>query len=276
MQQFSVLISVYDKESPSNLDAALSSIIHQTMPPTEIVLMVDGPIGEALDHIIDEYVVQYPSLFKIIRLPVNIGLGAALSIGVLNCSHELIARMDSDDISVPERFQKQIAFLNNNESIAVVGSNIEEFNLVPGDLKIFKILPENGVALTKYAKYRNPLNHPTIMFRKQAVLTAGNYSGEIRLFEDYMLYIRLMLLGYELYNIQESLVHFRIGNRQENIKRRSGLHYLRKELRFVAYAKQKGYLNNWEFIRILITKPVVRLLPLPIVLWLYKNLLRKK
>lgn len=276
MQQFSVLMSVYDKESPGNLAAALSSIIHQTMPPAEIVFMVDGPISEALDRVVDEYVRQYPSLFKIIRLPVNMGLGAALSIGLLNCSHELIARMDSDDISLPERFQKQIAFLRRNASIAVVGSNIEEFNLVPGDLKIFKILPENGAALIKYAKYRNPLNHPTIMFRKQAVLAAGNYSGEIRLFEDYMLYIRLLLLGYELYNIQESLVHFRIGNRQENIKRRSGLHYLRKELRFVAYAKQKGYLNAWQFLRIIISKPVVRLLPLPIVLWLYKNLLRKK
>lgn len=274
--QFSVLISVYDKEKPSYFNDALASIIHQSLTPSQIVLMVDGPVGPELDLVINDFAMAHPALFKIIRLPIKRGLGNALSIGVLNCSFEIVARMDSDDIALPNRFQKQINFLKDNESIAIVGSNVEEFDVVPGDLKIYKRLPEGGKALIDYAKYRNPLNHPSIVFRKQAVIAAGNYSGKIMLFEDYMLYIRMLLLDYKFHNIQENLIYFRIGNRHENIKRRRGWHYLKKELHFLTYAKGLKYINRWEFAKAILSKPIVRLLPLPIVLWLYKNFLRNK
>lgn len=274
--QFSVLISVYHKEQPGHFNKALASIIDQSLPPSEIVLVIDGPVSVELETVVSHFTSLHPSLFKVIRLPVNQGLGNALKTGVLNCQYELVARMDSDDIALYNRFEKQIDFLRTHESISVVGSNVEEFDIVPGDLKIYKQLPECGIPLLRYAKHRNPLNHPSIVFRKQAVIEAGNYQGDILLFEDYMLYIRMLLKGNEFYNIQDNLIYFRIGNRRENIKRRRGWHYLKKEISFLLYANQLKYISHWELSKAILAKPVVRLLPLPVVLWLYKNFLRKK
>lgn len=273
--EFSVLASVYFHENPVHLSAALASIVNQTLIPDEIVLMVDGPIPKELSDVIEKYQTLYPDLMKVIVLEENIGLGNALRIGVEKCSYELIARMDTDDICLPQRFEKQVAFLMSNEDIAVVGTNVEEFDAVPGDLKIYKKLPAGGPVLVRYAKYRNPLNHPTIMFRKQAVLAAGNYDGEIQLFEDYMLYVRMLMLGFKFYNLQEVLVFFRIGNRIANVKRRSGHHYFRNELRFLNYSKRLGYLKPFEFTKAVLTKPIIRLLPIPIVIWFYRVFLRK-
>jgi len=274
--QFSVLMAVYNQEKPAYFEAALKSVVEQTLLPNEIVLIIDGPISTELQTVIDHFKLNYPHLFQIILLDKNMGLGYALQIGVLACSYEIIARMDTDDIALPQRFQKQIDFLKENKSFAIVGANVEEFNSIPGDSKIFKRMPEKGQELIDYAKYRNPFNHPTIVFRKSAVIAAGNYTSEIRLFEDYMLFIRMLLKSYQFYNIQEDLLYFRVGNKSEYIKRRSGLHYLKKELRFLIYAKRLKYLNEWEFIRSICTKPIIRILPTPIILWGYKFFLRKQ
>ena len=274
MSKFSVLVSVYFKENPVYFKKALDSIVNQTLLPNEIVLIKDGPLGEELENVLNEYILHYPNLFKIISLPVNRGLGNALAIGVNECSYEFIARMDTDDICVLNRFEKQLRFLDQNSNIDVVGSNVEEFNIEPGDLKRFRKMPESGKSLLKYSKFRNPINHPTVMFRKAKVLEAGNYSGEILLFEDFSLFIRMLQKGASFYNIQECLLHFRTGLGIDVIKRRSGLFYVKNEWKFSLLSLKIGNLNFFEWLFYVCTKLPLRLLPPKVILFVYNQFLR--
>lgn len=275
MLKFSVLMSVYFKENPRYFRQSLDSIFKQTLLPNEIVLIKDGPLPIELEAVITEYINNYPEIFKIIPLIENKGLGNALAIGVVQCSYEIIARMDTDDICVSNRFEKQIKFLNSNPDIALVGSNVEEFNSIPGDLKRYRKMPEQGVALKKYSRFRNPVNHPSVMFRKNKVLEAGNYNGDILLFEDFSLFIRMLSKGGNFYNIQECLLYFRSGVGIEVIKRRSGLFYIKNEWKFSKLALKIGSLNIFEWFFYITTKLPLRLLPPKVILYIYNQFLRQ-
>lgn len=272
--RFSVLMSVYFKENPIYFRQSLESIFKQTLLPDEIVLIKDGLLTVELDEIIVEYLNNFPEIFKIIPLSENKGLGNALAIGVVQCSNEIIARMDTDDISAINRFERQIKFLENNPSFDLVGSNVEEFNNVPGDLRRYRKMPEKGEVLKKYSKFRNPVNHPSVMFRKNKVLEAGNYNGDILLFEDFSLFIRMLSKGAKFYNIQECLLFFRTGIGIEVIKRRSGLSYLRNEWNFSKLALKTGSLNVFEWLFYIVTKLPIRLLPPKVILYIYNQFLR--
>lgn len=275
LSSFSVLISIYFKESPIYFRQSLESIFKQTYLPNEIVLIKDGPLTIELDAVITEYTNYYPEIFKIISLSENKGLGNALAIGVVECSYGIIARMDTDDICAINRFEKQIKFLDSNSSIDLVGSNVEEFNNVPGDLKRYRKMPEKGESLKKYSRFRNPVNHPSVMFRKDKVLEAGNYNGDILLFEDFSLFIRMLCRGSEFYNIQECLLHFRTGIGIEVIKRRSGWFYVKNEWKFSKLALKIGSLNVFEWLFYIITKLPLRLLPPRVILYVYNQFLRQ-
>lgn len=272
--KFSVLISVYDKEKPVFLEKALSSIVNQTLMPSEIVLVKDGPISEPLEKVIDWFTSAYPDLFNIVSLSINRGLGEALRIGVEVCKYEHIARMDSDDICHPDRFEKQVSFMKTHPDIAVLGSNIEEFNIYPGDNKVRRLMPESGKKLLNYAKFRSPVNHPSILMRKQAVINAGNYNGNIRLWEDYSLFIRMLKNGSKFYNMQEILLYFRVGSGIESIERRSGYNYMKNEWKFACLARQVGHLSNFDWFLYVVLKLPLRLLPTRLVLYLYQRFLR--
>ncbi len=274
MSKFSVLVSVYFKENPFYFKTALDSIVNQTLLPNEIVLIKDGPLCEELEKVINEYIFQYPNLFKVISLPVNKGLGNALSIGVKECSYEFIARMDTDDICVLNRFEKQITFLEKNPNVDLVGSNVEEFNVEPGDLKRYRRMPENGQKLLKYSKFRNPVNHPSVVYKKSKVLEAGNYNGQILLFEDFSLFTRMLMNGATFYNIQECLLHFRTGLGIDVIKRRSGLFYVKNEWKFALQSLKIGNLNFFEWLFYVSTKLPLRLLPPKVILYIYNQFLR--
>lgn len=274
MSNFSVLISIYSKENPIFFKQSLDSLMGQTKIPNEIVLIKDGPLTKELDEVIIKFITNYPNLFKIITLPENKGLGNALSIGVLECSNELIARMDTDDICVLNRFEKQIEFFNTNPSIDLVGTNVEEFNKIPGDLNRFRKMPEKAEALRSYSRFRNPVNHPTVMFRKSKVLEAGNYNGEILLFEDFSLFIRMLQKGACFYNLQENLLHFRTGLGIDVIKRRSGLFYVENEWKFALLSLRIGNLNFFEWLFYICTKLPLRLLPPKVILFVYNQFLR--
>ncbi len=267
-------MSIYYKESPVFFKQALESLLNQTKMPNEIVLVKDGGLTKELDELIFEYIENHPDLFKIISLAENKGLGNALSIGILECSHEVVARMDTDDICMPNRFEKQIEFLVSNPNFDVVGSNVEEFNKVPGDLKRYRKMPEGGTKLLKYSKFRNPLNHPTVMYKKTKVLEAGNYNADILLFEDYSLFIRMLKNGCHFYNIQESLLNFRTGLGIEVIKRRSGFFYVKNEWKFSLLALKINQLNFAEWCFYVLTKLPLRLLPPKIILFVYNTFLR--
>lgn len=273
--RFSVLISVYYRETANNLRQALDSILQQTLPPSEIVLVKDGPLTVELDQVLEEYQLMHYGLLKLIELPYNRGLGNALGIGLEQCTYDIVARMDTDDIAAIDRFEKQLRFMEAHPEVDVLGTNIEEFNRVPGDLKRFKVNPETHDELISQIKLKSPFNHPSIVFRKAAVMKAGNYNGSLPLFEDYGLFIRLMLSGARFHNLQEFLLNFRVNDGLETIKRRSGMHYLRKELKFVNWAVKAGAFTQADRMMYVALKFPIRLMPPKIVLWIYNRFLRK-
>jgi glycosyltransferase involved in cell wall biosynthesis len=270
MRKFSVLISVYHKENHHYLYDSLSSIIHQTLVPSEIVLVKDGPLGEHLEEVISLFVAKYP-IIKVVSLPQNVGLGEALSVGLQHCSHEFVARMDADDISVTNRFEKQFAFLEANPQISVLGTNLREFKETPDDISCSRVLPQHHEEIVKFSKFRCPVNHPTVMFRKSAVLESGNYQNNFP--EDYYLWIKLISNGYKFHNLQENLLHFRRGNM---IAKRKGLQYTRKEAGLFYSAYKVKHLNFAELLLNLVIKVPVRLLPSIAISMLYSNFLRSK
>jgi len=273
--KFSVLISVYFKENPVYFKESLLSLVNQSLMPNEIVLVKDGPLTEDLEKVINYFITKYPELFVVIPIEKNSGLGNALRVGTLNCRFDWIARMDTDDICTPDRFEKQIAFLKNNPHIDILGSALEEFNDKPGDLKSFRILPKEGKSLLRYSKLRSPVNHPTIIFKKETVLKSGGYRADFLLFEDYALFIKMLHDKAYFYNLPVVLLHFRIGDGLATIKRRSGWHYVKKELKFIQYGKDIGFFSRMEQLAIILIKIPLRLLPPKVILFIYSRIFRQ-
>ena len=269
--QFSVLLSVYFKENPVFLEKALESLFKQTLLMDEIVLVKDGVLSCELNTIIDNYVKKYPNLIKVVTLEKNVGLGKALNFGLEYCSNEIVARMDTDDICYPDRFERQIHFLKQNQEISVVGGSIQEFNERIGDLNQIRRLPFTNKELLAFSKYRNPLNHPTVMFKKSHILSVGSYQ-DMLFFEDYYLWVRLLKKGYMLANIQEPILHFRVGN--DMVGRSKGLKYALLEMKFLKKIREIKYISNKEYIISILTKIPLRFFPKKILKLLYKKLLR--
>ncbi len=268
---FSVLISVYWKDNSVFFSEALDSVLTQSLVPSEIVLVKDGPLSKELEFVIEKFVFEYPTIFKIITLVENKGLGNALAIGINACTNELIARMDSDDICFPDRFEKQINHMLKCSKVSVLGTSIREFNIYPNDLNSFRKLPGEFNAIKKFSKFRNPLNHPSVIFRKTDIMAVNSYL-DMPFFEDYFLWMRLIEKGYVLENLYEPLLHFRVGN--DMIGRRHGYLYLKSELKFLATAKSLGSINFVEYIISILIKTPLRLIPKSILLLVYKIFLR--
>lgn len=255
---FSVLISVYHKEQSEYLRLSLESITTQTLMPTEIVLVKDGPLTPELDSVCEEYADLYPDVLKIVALPENVGLGCALNEGLQHCSYDLVARMDSDDISKSNRFMKQIELMNSRPDISIVGSWVEFFEGTTDNIIALKRRPREGGELFAYAKKRTPLSHPSVMFRKQDIVNVGSYQ-HMHLMEDYYLWLRLINAGYKLYNIQESLLFFRTSH--DVMKRRGGVRYALSEYKLFKFMEQESIISTKEFIVNLLTRFPVRIMP---------------
>ena len=219
MEKYSVLMSVYYKENPEYLKIAIESMLNQTVKPDEFIIVEDGPLTEELNNVIDEYCKAFKDLFTIIKLKENKGLGPALAEGVKASRNELIARMDSDDISLPTRCEKQLKIFEKNNELAVVGTNMTEFIDDEENIISKRIVPQYHNEIVKYMKKRCPLNHVTVMFKKSIILGVGNYI-EWHYNEDYYLWLRLYLQNAIFHNIQEDLVNVRVGI--EMYKRRGG------------------------------------------------------
>ncbi|WP_168169291.1 glycosyltransferase [Kushneria phosphatilytica] len=172
MPDFSVLISVYHKESPDFLRSCLASLAEQTLPASEIIIVEDGPIGEDLKNVVNEFLSTLP----IVSLPLsqNVGLGEALNQGLAICSHDLVARMDADDLCTSDRFEKQITHLANApDDVVLLGGAIAEFDADPTSPHSYRILPTGIKQVKKFAKKRCPVNHMTVVFRKKAIEAVG-------------------------------------------------------------------------------------------------------
>ena len=208
--EFSVSMCVYGGDNAAHFDAALSSVIEQTLKPTEIVLTVDGPIPESIEAVINKFqqTMNGSIAFKVIRLEKNVGHGEARRVCFDNCSCDLIALMDADDISVPERFQKQIHYFSDHPDVSVVGGYITEFITADDPMDISqkagsRIVPEADEEIKQYMKKRCPMNQVTVMFKKDDVAEVGGYI-DWYCEEDYYLWIRLALAGKQLGNIPEN------------------------------------------------------------------------
>lgn len=268
---FSVLLSLYIKEQPSYLIQCLDSLFSQTLLPAEIILVKDGPLTAELDAIVSDYSVRYPVL-KVVALSQNQGLGRALNEGLKHCSYDLVARMDTDDISKPNRFEKQIAVFQKFPDLDLVGSWIDEFENTPQEIMSIRKVPQFHEDILKYCKMRSPINHVSVMFKKSAVISAGSYM-HFPLLEDYYLWVRMLMNGAKFYNIQESLVYVRTSPAM--FKRRGGWKYGMDECRFQTLLWKSGFLSLPEYVRNVAIRLTTRLMPNALRAWVYKRLLRK-
>jgi len=254
---FTVLISVYDKEKPEFLKAALESIwTNQTLRPSEIVLVKDGILTPELDRVIEQFNIVAP--LKICKLEKNVGLGHALAKGLNFCSNELVARMDSDDISCSNRFEKQIKLMTDQPNLDISGTNIAEFHNQGDKVCSHRRLPSQFAEIKSFAKRRNPLNHMTVLFRKSAVISAGNYHPFFG-YEDYYLWVRMLQNGSVIANIPEDLVFARVGNNM--FARRHGFRFFKQELKLQKKLLRMEFLNHREYIRNIFLRAFPRIFP---------------
>lgn len=264
---FTVLESVYAKDDPAALDATLESIARSTCLPEAVVLVKDGTIPDSLEGIIGKWQSGERLRLVVVGYAQNKGLAYALSYGLQFVRTELVARMDSDDICAKDRFERQVAFMENHPEIAISSGYIEEFESDPRQPVSTRRVPLTSDAIHRYLKRRSPFNHMAVMFRKSAVLAAGNYQS-VPYFEDYDLWVRMDQKGFFGANLPVTLVYARIGN--DMIGRRQGLSYCRHELFFLRRARESGFLSFPEYLAALVVRIPVRLLPKPILALVYK------
>lgn len=270
--KYSVLMSVYHKENPEWFDDSIKSMFEQTIKPNEFVLVEDGPLTKELYDVVEKYKTKYPKEFKTVTIEKNVGLGPALKRGVEECSNEYIARMDSDDYSLPKRIEKEFEIFEKYSDIGMVGTNVSEFIDSIDNVVCDVILPEINEDIIKFSKKRNPFRHPSIMFKKNEVLKAGNYR-EYYLCEDYDMWLRMLRTGCKCYNIQDNLVFMRISD--DFYKRRGGIKYLKSINKFKKEQVKVGYFTHFEYLKSIIPHAIVCLMPNFMRDLIYKKLLRK-
>lgn len=273
LMPFSVAISVYAKDNPAYFDRALESITEkQTIIPDEIVLVVDGPIPEESNSVIRKYAFRY-SIFNIIRLEKNGGLGNALKIAVDNAKFELIARMDSDDIAASDRFEQQLKFLLKNPKVDIVGGDISEFIDDEENIVAYRKVPTTDGEIKNYLKKRCPFNHVAVMYKKTSVMNAGGYM-DLFWNEDYYLWIRMVENGAVTANTGTILVNVRTG--KDMYKRRGGRKYFKSEKFLQKYMLKHKIIGFGTYISNVAKRFIVQvLLPNNIRGWVFKKFARR-
>lgn len=272
-KKFSVAMSVYKNDNPTDFVTAVNSIYYQTCPPDEIVLVIDGPIPNSLQDSIDE-LKEKLGIMKVVPFAENKGHAAARQGGLANASNELVAIMDSDDIAEPNRFEKQLKFMNEHPEVTVAGSLIREFIGEPTNVVGVRAVPETDSEIKEYLKNRCPMNLQTVMYRKSKVMEVG---GFIDWFceEDYYLWIRLALAGHKFYNFQESLVNVRVG--KEMYKRRGGKKYFQSEARLQKYMLDHKVITLPKYLYNVAIRWVVQVaMPNWLRGWIFRAFARKK
>lgn len=269
---YSVLMSVYHKENAANLRTAMNSMWEQTIPTDDFVLVCDGPLTPELNDVIDEMEQQHGDILRVVRLEKNVGLGNALNAGIKKCKNELVARMDSDDISRPDRCEKQLAVFCEKAEVCVVSGVVEEFTASPDKINARRVLPEMQDQILSFARKRNPFNHPCVMYKKSAVEASGGYR-DIYLLEDYYLWIRMLQKGFVGYNLQIPLLWMRAGS--DMYKRRSGWRYAKSQKALFRYMRDSGFINEWQYIKSVAVRIVSSLTPNRIRELMFKMVMRK-
>ncbi len=267
---YSVLMSVYEKEDASNLAQSMESIFFQTVPANDFVLVCDGPLTPALEEVIRDYSFRYPDILHVVRLSENRGLGEALNAGLTHCRNELVARMDSDDWSYPDRCEKQLRMFSRYPDADIVSGAIEEFTEDPDVITGIRSLPPDPIAIRRFSRKRNPFNHPAVMFRKKAVTDAGGYNERFHLFEDYYLWIRMLQNDCKGYNITSPVLKMRTS--EEQMLRRGGWRYTKEMLAFHRWILRTHWSKPLDYLTGALPHAVVCLLPNRLRLKVYRML----
>lgn len=271
-KEYSVLMSVYYKEKPEYLNQAIESIQTQTLSTNNFVLVCDGPLTPELDAIINVKQHEMGDSLNVVRLAKNGGLGNALNEGIKHCKNELVARMDSDDIAYPDRCERQINVFNTHPNVSICSGIVEEFVATPEVVEVKRVPPEVHEEIVKFAKKRNPFNHPCVMYKKCAVEAVGSYQ-DFYLLEDYYLWLRMLMAGYEGYNIQEPLLYMRAGS--DMYLRRAGWKYAKTQIQLFKFMKKQGFINNRQYIKSCMIRSGSALAPNWLRKFVYGKVLRK-
>ena len=271
---FSVLMSLYHKEQLEYLEECFVSIWdQQALKPTEIILVLDGPIGDELTQCVAHWQQKLGNILKIVTLAENVGLGKALNEGLKHCTNEWVFRMDTDDICTPDRFSKQVAFIKENPDVVLFGGQILEFDKDPQKANVLKSVPILHEDIVKFAQKRSPFNHMTVAYKKSVIDKVGGYQHHLYM-EDYNLWLRVIGAGYKVGNHPNVLLYARVGNGMH--ARRKGLEYIKSEKQLLDL-KKKLKLQPIIYANVLfLGRSALRLLPANLLGKIYNTFLRKK
>lgn len=269
MREFSVLMSLYHKEKADYLRQSLDSVFNQIVLATQIVLVEDGPLTPELDTLVRDYCDKYPEL-EIVPLKENKGLGLALAEGIKHCKYEIVARMDTDDIARQDRFELQLKEFEKNPDLDICGSHVKEFEDNIENVVTQRMVPLTDSECKEYQKRRDAFNHMTVMYKKSAVLAAGNYQ-HCPLMEDTLLWVNMFKNGATAMNIDDYLVYARIGKGM--YERRGGLAYFKKYKQARKRIYETGYISWWDYVYTLIVQFVVAILPNQLRGWIFRRVL---
>lgn len=272
MKQFSVLMSLYIKEHPEYLQKSLESVLNQTVKPDQIVIVKDGPLTSELEETLNSFIEKEPDLYEIVPLETNHGLGLALREGITHCRNELVARMDTDDIAVPDRFELQLAEFEKDPELDICGSHVLEFEGTTDNIVAQRRVPLSDAEIKKYQKRRDGFNHPTVMYKKSKVIEAGNYT-DCPLMEDTYLWVNMFLHGAKAKNIDKYLLYFRVG--KDMFRRRGGWEYFKKYKQGRKMVYKTGYIGWWDYRYTLFVQFVVALMPNKLRGLIFKNILHR-
>lgn len=261
---FSVLMSLYHREKPENVEQCMESLHQQTLQADEIVVVYDGPLSDALEAAVNKWSTVLP--LSIVPLEKNVGLGKALNAGLDHCSHNLVARMDTDDICLPERFEKQIPYMEAHHEVALSGAAVIEFD-EQGQERL-KRLPLDDDAIRHFARMKNPFNHMCVVFRKDKVIAAGSYQHHLFM-EDYNLWLRMMAQGYKVSNLHDVLMRVRAGS--EMVSKRRGMTYIKSEIQLYTLKNKLRQTNLINGTLYFLIRTSTRVMPAKVMQFLYEK-----
>lgn len=271
MKEYSVLMSVYHKERPEHFETAVRSMLEQTVPTDDFVIVCDGPLTDELNAVLERLIADAPDTIRPIRLEKNVGIGSAANIGLKACRHDLVAKMDADDISVPDRCARQLAVFEQKPELAVCGGYIEEFEQDPQKPFDMRIVPLSSEEIFQMGRRRQPFNNTTVMYRQSAVWAVGGYS-DLRRNEDFDLYARLLAAGYQGKNLPVVVVKVRMNS--EGGRRRRGIETLKGCIQSRWRAYRAGYAGLSDLIYCVAGQLLVVLCPTKVQQWIYAKLFR--
>lgn len=270
-QQFSLLLPVYGNDEASQFERAFTSATSgQTRMPTEVVLVQDGPIPEKLDKAVETVMGACPVPVVRVIIDERGGLARALTLGLEHCSYDVVARMDADDVALSERFERQLAKMS--EGYDLVGTGMYEFADDTSEVLGKRTPPVGSDEIARYARFHDPFNHPTVMYRKATVARAGNYE-DIGLMEDYWLFARMIQAGARVGNLPEPLVMYRVG--AGAYARRGGSKQFHAEWNLQRALRRIGFITRVQFARNLLVRGVYRFVPVGVRRVLYRRMIQR-